>query len=97
MSIFGPVVANYGDRKKSFNFHQKIILLVMDITLLAELCYTMHAAYPAGDAFSAIFLRTYAPLFFPTVILGIWLCRRFRDRQVASESMGQAKAAAPEA
>lgn len=86
MSIFGPVTANYGDKRKGFNFSQKIVLLIMDLLLLTELCYAMHAAYPAGEAFSAVFLRTYAPMFFPTIIIGIWLCRRFRNRLGGSDA-----------
>ncbi len=86
MAIFGPVVEKYGNGKTGFNFRQKIILLVMDVLLLAELCYTMYASYPAGEQFSAVFMRTYTPMFFPTVIIGIWLCRRSRDRQDDTEA-----------
>lgn len=78
MGIFGPVVSRYG--KERFNLRQKLALLVMDILLLAELCYTMHAASTAGDMFSAVFMRTYLPMFIPTAVGGIWMCRRFRDR-----------------
>lgn len=96
MSIFGPVMANYGDKKKAFNFRQKIVLGVMDVMLLAELCYTMYVSQLAGDAFSAVFLRTYAPLFFPTVIVGIWLCRRCRDKPESHGALKPGEAAAPE-
>ncbi|EGJ49077.1 hypothetical protein [Desulfocurvibacter africanus] len=92
MSIFGPVVADYGNKKMSFNFHQKIILLAMDVLLLAELCYTMYVSHPAGDAFSSVFIRTYAPMFFPTVILGVMLCRRYRDPQESLATSSEAEA-----
>ncbi len=83
MGIFGPVVSRYG--KERFNLRQKLVLLLMDVLLLAELCYTMYIASGTGDMFSSVFMRTYLPMFIPTAVGGIWLCRRVRDRREASD------------
>jgi hypothetical protein len=90
MGIFGPVVSRYGIER--FNLRQKLALLVMDILLLAELCYTMYIASNAGEMFSAVFMRTYLPMFFPTAICGIWLCRRFQGQREASDTGSDAEA-----
>jgi len=85
--LFGPVAEKYGDGKPAFNLRQKIVLIVMDVFLLASLCYAMYVSHPAGDHFPAVFVRTYAPVFFPTFFLGIWLCRRFRDKPAEDEAL----------
>ncbi|MFO7594884.1 MAG: hypothetical protein R6W92_00905 [Desulfocurvibacter africanus] len=90
MGIFGPVVSRYG--KERFNLRQKLALLVMDVLLLAELCCTMYIASNAGDMFSAVFMRTYLPMFFPTAIGGIWLSRRLRDPREATDIGSEAEA-----
>lgn len=67
------------------NTPQKILILVMDFLLLAELTLSMYWSAPHGKAMAAVFLRTYLPMASATVVATWLLLRRFQ-KSAASAS-----------
>ncbi len=65
------------------NMKQKILLIVMDVLLLAELAFTFYRCSVAGGDLSETFLRTYVPMFIPTLVVFIYFVRKNRDPQPA--------------
>lgn len=64
---------------------KKILILVMDFLLLAELTFSMYWSAPHGKAMAAVFLRTYIPMASATVV-AIWLLLRRFQKSAASAS-----------
>ncbi len=76
---------------------QKILtMIVMDVVLLTELCWSIWRASTAED-FSHSFLTLYVPMFLPTVTLFIWRLRHLNKRIASEETALQADAAGAEA
>jgi len=67
----------------SLNARQKILLIVMDVLLLTELAFTFYRCGAVGGDISETFLRTYVPMFIPTIVIFIYLVRRNRDPRPA--------------
>lgn len=67
------------------NVKQKIVVLVMDLLLLAELTWSIYLGHGRGDEMTAVFLRTFLPLALVTVVSGRLLVRRWRAVPVAEE------------
>lgn len=65
------------------NTSKKIVILVMDFLLLAELTFSMYWSAPHGKAMAAVFLRTYLPMALATVV-ATWLLLRHLRRLAAS-------------
>lgn len=64
---------------------KKILILVMDFLLLAELTFSMYWSAPHGKAMAAVFLRTYIPMASATVV-AIWLLLRRFQKSAPSAS-----------
>lgn len=65
---------------------KKILILVMDFLLLAELTFSMYWSAPHGKAMAAVFLRTYIPMASATVV-AIWLLLRRFQKSAPSASV----------
>lgn len=77
--MIGPDFKAIEASNSGFNVRQKLVLVCMDVLLLTELTFCLWLAYQHQDTFAATFLKTYLPLFLPTLAAGVWLARRFRD------------------
>ena len=77
--------------RPTFNSTQKLLLLIMDVLLLTELtCVIYFSSHTTGD-FSAVFLKTYVPLFLITLVSFIYLVRRLRTKDDPQEDMQQSE------
>lgn len=66
-----------------------LTMIVMDVVLLTELCWSIWRASSAED-FSQGFLYLYVPMFLPTVTFFIWRLRRLNKRLAAEETAQEA-------
>ena len=54
----------------------------MDIALLAEVTLSIYTASKYPDDFTPVFMKVFFSMFLPTLALGIYAIRRYRDRPV---------------
>lgn len=60
------------------NTSKRVLIVLMDFLLLAELTFSMYWSAPQGKAMAAVFLRTYLPMASATVVATWLLLRRFQ-------------------
>jgi len=68
------------------NLHQKIAIAVMDILMLAELCFAMYMAHNNPENFTPVFIKTFLILLIPTLIIGRVVVKRLRTPEASVES-----------
>jgi|GEM_PF-767926 hypothetical protein len=78
--MIGPDFNAIEAANQGFNIRQKLVLLVMDILLLAELTFCLWLAFQNPDNLTITFLKYYLPLFLVTLAGGIFFARRYRDQ-----------------
>ncbi len=66
---------------RGMNFKQKVVLIVIDILVLAELMISIYLAYQNPENITVIFLKTYIPAVIVTVIGGRMFIRRLRSQE----------------
>ena len=74
----------------TINKRQRIVIVVMDLLLLAELCLAIYLGRADRAHLSGIFLRTFVPLAAVTVVGGRILIRRFGREPQAGAAPGAA-------
>ncbi|GFK94089.1 hypothetical protein NNJEOMEG_01928 [Fundidesulfovibrio magnetotacticus] len=62
------------------NIRQRLTVIAVDIAILAELAYGMHAASLDPDNFTSAFCKAFFSLLLPTLALGITAVRCLRDK-----------------
>jgi len=67
-----------------FNLKQKLVVLVMDLMLLAELGYSIHLGVTTGGDVTLVFLKNFVPAVILTVVGSRWLIRRWQTVAVPS-------------
>jgi hypothetical protein len=67
-----------------FNLKQKLVVLVMDLMLLAELGYSIYLGVTTGGDVTLVFLKNFVPAVILTVIGSRWLIRRWQTVAVPS-------------
>ncbi|MEF2144301.1 MAG: hypothetical protein V3573_02545 [Desulfovibrionaceae bacterium] len=77
--MIGPDFKAIESANQGFNSRQKLALLGMDLLLLLELTFCLWLGYRNPDTLTVVFLKSYVPMFLPTLIGGVYLARRFRD------------------
>lgn len=55
--------------QKTMNLKQRIVIIIMDMLLLAELAVSIYLGFRQPDNLTPVFLRTYIPAMLVTVIL----------------------------
>ncbi len=65
------------------NARQKILLITMDVLLLAELAFAFYRCHVVGGDISETFLRTYVPMFVPTLVVFVYFVRKSRNPRPA--------------
>ena len=86
---------NQDKKERPLNIRQKLLVVVTDIAILAELCFAMYRANLNPDEFTPIFMRSFFSLFAPTLILA--LLTGFMLRFKAHESENSVELAASRA
>ena len=69
------------------NVHKRLVVVIMDLLLLAELTLCMYLSAPHGKAMAAVFLKTYVPMASATGAVAWILLRRLG--KVALEPRGE--------
>ena len=70
--------------KQGLNFRQKIVVVMMDILLLAELTGCIYFGHQHQDDMTGIFLRSFIPLALVTVIVSRILIRKMHTPEIES-------------
>ncbi len=66
--------------KETFNFRQKMAVVILDILILAELTGCLYWSNRFGEELTRIFLSTYLPMVLVTMIIGKICISRLRAR-----------------
>jgi hypothetical protein len=66
-------------QEQRLNGKQKMVVVIMDLLLLAELTYCIYAGHRNPDYMTAFFLRTFVPAAVATVVGARLLMRKFRS------------------
>lgn len=61
----------------ALNLKQKVVILLMNVLLLAEMTYSIYLGKQVPEDMTIIFLKTYIPMVIGTLILSRVLIRRF--------------------
>ncbi|MGE4291515.1 MAG: hypothetical protein AB7E32_04820 [Desulfovibrio sp.] len=86
--MIGPDFNAIEANNSGFNIRQKLVLLVMDVLLLAELTFCFWLGYRDPDNLTITFLKFYLPMFLVTLVGGVYMARRFRDPAPAGDMSG---------
>ncbi len=68
------------------NFQQKIAVAVMDVLILAELCFAMYIAHNHPENFTPLFFKYFLGMLIPTLIVSRFVIKRLRTSEVPVES-----------
>jgi hypothetical protein len=63
--------------QQALNFKQKIVVILMNVFLLAEMTYSICLGKQVPEDMTLIFLKTYIPMVIGTLLLARILIRRF--------------------
>lgn len=67
--------------KEKLNLKQKIVVIIMDVLLLAELTYSIYLGNQNPEYLAGIFLRTFIPMMIGTIVLARIFIKRFRTEE----------------
>lgn len=73
------------------NSRQKLVIIILDILILAELTLSMYLGSRDPEYKAAIFVRTYLPMLIITVVAARILFKRFRTREPGEETAVEAQ------
>lgn len=62
------------------NGRQWLVVIVMDVLVISELFIGMYMASAQPDDFTVIFLKAFFGMLIPTLVIGVWVKRHFRNR-----------------
>ena len=60
------------------NFQQKIAVVIMDVLILAELCFGMFMAHNNPESFTPVFFKSFLGMLIPTLIVARIVIKRLR-------------------
>ena len=67
-------------RAPELNSRQRTAVILMDVAVLAEVTLSVYLASKQPDEFTPVFMKAFFSMFLPTLALGIYAIRRYRDR-----------------
>ena len=67
-------------RAPELNSRQRTAVILMDLAILAEVTLSVYLASKQPDEFTPVFMKAFFSMFLPTLALGIYAIRRYRDR-----------------
>jgi hypothetical protein len=62
------------------NIKQKLVVIIMDVLLLAELGISIYLGYRNPENLTIVFLKSYVPALIVTVVAARVMLRYFRDQ-----------------
>ena len=68
--------------ERRLNGKQRIVVIVMNLLLLAELTYCMYVGHQESEYMASFFLRTFFPMVIATVVLARLLVRKFHSEKI---------------
>jgi hypothetical protein len=71
---------NDENRCPELNSRQRLAVILMDVAVLAEVTLSVYLASRQPDEFTPVFMKAFFTMFLPTLALGIYAIRRYRDR-----------------
>lgn len=74
------------EQRNSLKLSQKVIVILADILVLAEICYAMSVAAKSPTELTPVFMKAFLPLALPTIVAAIVLIRVLRDRKQPSQA-----------
>lgn len=74
------------EQRNSLKLSQKIIVILADILVLAEICYAMSVAAKNPGDLTPVFMKAFLPLALPTIVVAIILIRVLRDRKQPAQA-----------
>jgi len=61
-------------------------VVVMDVLMLAELCFAMYFAHNNPENFTPVFLKSFLVMLIPTLIIARFVVKRLRSPEELVES-----------
>ena len=74
--------------QKALNFRQKVVVIIMDVLLLAELTGCIYFGHQYQDDMTGFFLRSFIPLALVTVIASRITIRKMHSPKIESLTCG---------
>jgi hypothetical protein len=71
--------------QQALNLKQKVVIVLMNVLLLAEMTYSIYLGKQVPEDMTIIFLKTYIPMVIGTLLLSRILIRRFGRGSALSE------------
>ena len=71
--------------QQALNLKQKIVIVLMNVFLLAEMTYSIYLGKQVPEDMTIIFLKTYIPMVIGTLLLARILIRRFSRGSALSQ------------
>lgn len=71
------------ERHTSLKFARRLVVILADVLVLAEVCYAMFVATQTPDELTPVFMRTFLPLVLPTLLAALVASRLIKRRQAA--------------
>lgn len=71
--------------QQALNLKQKIVIILMNVFLLAEMTYSIYLGKQVPEDMTIIFLKTYIPMVIGTLLLSRVLIRRFGRASALSQ------------
>ena len=68
-------------QESRLNGKQRIVVIVMNLLLLAELTYCMYVGHQEAEYLASFFLRTFFPMVIATVVLARLLVKRLHTEK----------------
>jgi hypothetical protein len=69
--------------ERRLNGRQRLVVIIMDVLLLAELTVSMYIGHRDPEYMAAIFMKTFVPMAVATVIAARVLMRKLRTEELA--------------
>lgn len=74
------------ERHTSLKFAQRMVVILADVLVLAEVFYAMYVAAKTPDELTGAFMRAFLPLILPTLVAAFAASRILKRRRPAGAS-----------
>ena len=68
------------------NLRQKVAVAVLDLVILAELCFSLYAANQDPENLTLVFLKVFFSLVIPTLIIARVVIKRMRTPETGAQA-----------
>ena len=74
--------------EKKLNLRQKLFVVLLDFIVLIELAGSLYWANQYGESLTPVFLKTYLPIVFVTLIIGKFCLNKLQSKESDTEIRG---------